>query len=220
MTFVVAEETFGGMRLALERIADEASALDVALAAERDAGDARFEELCPYYGLLWPSARALAERLVELGPAALAGRRVLELGCGLAAPSLVAARLGAQVLATDYHPHVAGLLAGNAARNQIGGVSYAQVDWRHEAALPRGFDLVLAADVLYLPELAPLVARAIERGLAPGGRALVADQGRPALQPFVDLLTARGFRCDLDVRSVPDPPRPRRDVFVLSLARD
>lgn len=213
----VRDETFRDVRLALERLADEAHALDEALAA---AADAEVEELCPYFGLLWPAARALAERVAELGRARLAGRPVLELGCGLGAPSLVAALHGAQVLATDYHPDVPGLLERNAARNAVTGVRYQRVDWRREEALPAGFELVLAADVLYLPDLAPLVARAIDRGLAPGGVALVTDPGRAPLQVLVDLLTARGFRCDVEVRSVQDPPRARRDVFVLALVRD
>src|SRR3954451_23733158 len=45
----------------------------------------------PYWALRLPAGWALADRLAERD---LEGRRVLELGCGLGLPSLVAARRG------------------------------------------------------------------------------------------------------------------------------
>ena len=93
---------------------------------------------------------------------------------------------------------------------------YEAVDLRRIDDVPTGFDLVLVADVTYVPDLPPLVARAIERALAPGGRALVTDPGRPYLQAFVDMVEACGLRCGIEVRTVLDPPRTR-DVFLLEL---
>ena len=57
----------------------------------------RFEEdeFLPYWAELWPSGVALAGYVATLD---LAGRRVLELGCGLALPSFAAALAGADVL--------------------------------------------------------------------------------------------------------------------------
>ncbi|MEA2248172.1 MAG: hypothetical protein QOH46_2701, partial [Solirubrobacteraceae bacterium] len=56
----------------------------------------------PYWAMPWPSGKALAAALARTPPAA--GTAVLELGCGLAVPSIVAARAGAAVLATDSSP--------------------------------------------------------------------------------------------------------------------
>lgn len=217
---VVRREVFGGVPLELEQLADEGSSLDAVTAAlPGDVPSERLEELCPYFGVVWPSARAMADTVAGLGAAgSLRGRRVLELGCGLGAPSLVAGLLGAEVLATDYHPDVPALLERNLARNGVAGVRYAHVDWRREADLPVGFDVVLAADSLYLPGLPPLVLRAIARGLSAGGVAFVTDPGRPALQEFADRAEAAGFSWAVQVRTVPDPPRTR-DVFVLELRR-
>ena len=50
------------------------------------------DEFMPYWAELWPSGLALAQAL----PARLAGLRVVELGCGLGVPSLVAAARGAR----------------------------------------------------------------------------------------------------------------------------
>ena len=45
------------------------------------------DEFLPYWAELWPAALALAAAL----PRRLAGTRLVELGCGLGVPSLVAA---------------------------------------------------------------------------------------------------------------------------------
>ena len=57
------------------------------------------EEFLPYWAELWGSGEELSEEIAERD---VAGLRVLELGCGLALPSLAAAVGGAQVLATDW----------------------------------------------------------------------------------------------------------------------
>src|SRR3954464_2503280 len=71
------------------------------------------EEYLPYWAELWPSALGLAE---AVGAAGGAGRRGIELGCGLGLPSLVAALAGAEVLATDWSPEAVRVLRDNAER--------------------------------------------------------------------------------------------------------
>lgn len=107
------------------------------------------EEFMPYWAELWPSGLALAEAVTELD---LVGRRTVELGCGLAIPSLVAALGGAAALATDWSPDAVHLARENAARNGVA-LETEAVDWTAaEALVARApFDLVLCADVLYEP---------------------------------------------------------------------
>src|SRR6266446_4190565 len=71
-------------------------------------------EFLPYWGELWASGVELAR---VLAGRELAGVRVLELGCGLAVPSIAAALAGADVLATDWAEDAVRLLHANAARN-------------------------------------------------------------------------------------------------------
>jgi predicted nicotinamide N-methyase len=132
------------------------------------------DEFLTYWAELWPSAPALARAL----PVELAGQAVVEVGCGLGIPSLVAAARGAQVTAIDWAPAAIELLEENAARNGL--ILHARVeDWRTFAG---SFDLAIAADVLYeqrnvepllelLPKLAPTV--------------LLAEPGRPAGNEFL-----------------------------------
>lgn len=101
----------------------------------------------PYWSVVWRSGVALGR---ELAGSRLAGLRVVELGCGLAVPSLVAARAGAAVLATDGCAEALEVVERNARENGLG-VATARVDWAAaDELVARGpFDLVLAADVLY-----------------------------------------------------------------------
>jgi predicted nicotinamide N-methyase len=110
--------------------------------------------------------------------------RVVELGCGLAVPSLAAARAGATVLATDVEPVALELAQRNVRANGLR-IETARVAWNSPADLlaRAPFDLVLAADVLYeRPGVAALLSLLPQ--LAPS--AWVADPGRPAGEVFLE----------------------------------
>jgi predicted nicotinamide N-methyase len=150
-------------------------------AALPDSGPVEWAPVAPYWAVLWRSGVALAR---ELDGVALRGLRVLELGCGLAVPSLAAARAGATVLATDACAEALTLVARNATANDVR-IETAIVDWTKPDALLRRapFDMVLAADVLYeRASVAPLLS------LLPrlAGQAWLADPGRPAAEAFVE----------------------------------
>ena len=132
------------------------------------------DEFLPYWAELWPASLALAAALPDV-----AGLRVVELGCGLGVPSLVAAARGAEVTATDWADDAVELLRRNAARNDL--VLRAEVrDWRE--SWNERFDLALAADVLYEQRnVEPLLDRLRER--AP--TALVGLAGRPYEAEFL-----------------------------------
>jgi predicted nicotinamide N-methyase len=132
------------------------------------------DEFLPYWAELWPAATALAEALPEV-----AGLRVIELGCGLGVPSLVAAARGAEVTAIDWSEDAVELLRANAACNGLRLIAEVR-DWRR--SWPDRFDLALAADVLYEQRnIEPVLARLHELAL----RALVGLAGRPYEAAFL-----------------------------------
>lgn len=138
------------------------------------------DEFLPYWAELWPAASALAAAL----PSDLGGVRVVELGCGLGVPSLVAAARRAEVVATDWAADAIDLLQQNAERNGLTLVARVW-DWRDP--WEEEFDLALAADVLYeLRNVEPLVD-ALQR-LAP--KALIGLAGRPYEQQFLKSVAA------------------------------
>jgi predicted nicotinamide N-methyase len=144
----------------------------------------------PYWARPWPSGLALAGALAQAPPAADA--RVLELGCGLGAPSVVAARAGADVLATDGSADAVAFAAHNLALNEVD-AQVAVVDWQAhgEALAARGpFDVVLAADVLYTRANVEIALRLWPRLLADGGVIHLADPQRAGTRDF--LAAARG----------------------------
>jgi predicted nicotinamide N-methyase len=154
-------------------------------AALPDAGPIEWAPIAPYWSVLWRSGVALAR---ELDGAELGGRRVVELGCGLALPSIAAARAGAAVVAIDESAEALTLVARNARANGVS-VETATVDWTRPDELVRRapFDLVLAADVLYETASVEVLLSLLPR-LAP--EAWVADPGRPG----GDLLVERARR--------------------------
>ena len=158
--------------------------------------ESRFDEdeFLPYWADLWPSGLALAEHLGELE---LAGKKVLELGCGLAVPSFAAALAGAEVVATDWASEAVDLAAANAVVNGLS-VTSAVLDWGSgsRASVVGHFDLVIAADVLYEERnTLPLLALLAET-VAPGGEALIADPGRRHAAVFFDGARATGWSID------------------------
>jgi predicted nicotinamide N-methyase len=157
-----------------------------------DDREVEWVPLVPYWSVLWRSGVTLAQEVDELD---LRGRTVVELGCGLGAPSLSAARAGADVLASDIDGDALDLVRRSAGLNDLQ-VRTELVDWSEpEQLVEMGpFDLVLAADVLYeRPAVAQLLS--LLPRLAP--EALIADPGRPASAAFLE----RGWeRWDVEAR--------------------
>jgi len=133
------------------------------------------DEFMPYWAELWPAGLALADAL----PDELAGLRVVELGCGLGIPSLVAAARGAEVTAVDWAAEAIELLGANAARNNVV-LDAVHADWRE---FDGRFDLALAADVLYEPRNVDPLVDLLSR-VAP--RAVVGLAGRPYELEFLE----------------------------------
>ena len=158
--------TVAGVRLELLRPSSPEALIDEEAFAD--------DEFLPYWAELWPAARALVEALPDVD-----GLRVVELGCGLGLPSLVAAAKGATVTATDWSGDAIALLRENAARNGL--ALRAEVRDSREPWSDR-FDLALAADVLYeRRNVEPVLERM--REIAPV--ALVALAGRPFEEAFL-----------------------------------
>jgi predicted nicotinamide N-methyase len=143
------------------------------------------EEFLPYWAELWPSAVELARVVSRRG---LVGARVVEVGCGLALPSIAAALGGARVLATDWSPDALRFARLNAERIGVE-VETLLAPWGEPGALLERapFDLVLAADVLYERRNADLLLPLLPR-LAP--EVLLADPGRPAQASFLERASA------------------------------
>jgi predicted nicotinamide N-methyase len=165
-----------------------------------DEEDFERDEQLPYWAELWPSAVALGRSLARED---LAGLRVVELGCGVGLPSVVALDRGAQVLSTDHNEAALDFVAHNA-REELGRQpGTALLDWFSPELDGLGsFDLVFAADVLYERRNVPALADLVPKLLAPGGEALFADPRRPPAPSFLEAMGTRGFRVSTEGSTV------------------
>ncbi len=156
--------------------------------AERDLDDAIARGgPAPYGRVLWSSAPVVA-RVIAGMP--LAGKRVLEIGCGTGLVSLVAARHGARVIATDIDAGALALLR-RAADHAGFTVDTALFDVAGVEPLPQA-DVVVVADLLYEAELADAAARRALEAKRAGAVVVVGDPGRVFRPRFARLLEEGG----------------------------
>lgn len=190
-------------RFVVEEVSITAFGRELTLLAPRSAEDLINEqdferdERLPYWADLWPSSYALAERVAEergKKADARSSGRLLELGCGLGLVTIAAMTAGFDVLATDYYDDALSFTRANAWRALGREPGARHVDWRDLPSDLGTFANVLAADVLYEPRYASIVANTLARTLAPGGRALVADPGRRAVKQFLRECENAGLR--------------------------
>lgn len=158
------------------------------------------DERIPYWANVWESALVLAEEVSRMEGR---GRSLLELGCGLALPAIVACRRGFRAVASDYEPDALEGVRYNAVRNDAAALETLLLDWRRLPADLPTFDVVVAADVLYEKHHAEALAAVLVRTLAPRGLALVADPGRARAAQLEPAVRGAG----LGVVKVP-PRRP------------
>ncbi len=164
---------------------------DALLDGMDDASFQASDERMPYWALLWPSGEALARHVLEAR--GLSGKRVLDLGCGVAPEGLAAARQGARVTCLDWAPEPEPLVRLSAERLGVSLERFVVADWRTPPAGLGTFDLVLGADVLYEARNAEPVAAFLAVHLAHSGEAWLADPGRLHARDFPAVAARAGL---------------------------
>lgn len=152
------------------------------------------DERLPYWADIWPSSRILATHLVSLAERKPGKRgKALELGCGVGLVTTGAMIAGYDVLATDYYTDALAFTRANAWRETNASPKARMIDWRAFPSEARGFDLILASDVLYEKEYARLLPGIFKRALAPGGMVILADPGRIGVPEFKESCRDEGL---------------------------
>ena len=184
---------------------------------EEDQDQSLAEEHCPYVGVLWEAGIGLSQFLTR---EMCEGKKILEIGCGLALPSFVATRFGANVIATDFHADVPLFLEKNQIGNQIN-FKYEVMNWRSEIERTKNdlgtFDLVLGSDILYESQHPLQVAKALIAFLNPGGKIILSDPGRAYIQKFISSMRELGYPEEMStmrVNSKFTPKQVDREIFL------
>lgn len=180
---------FGSHEISVQRLKQVEQAIDLVFdwLDQRGLPADEIECLAPYFGAVWPSALALASYVAQEGELGrLKGRSVLEVGCGLGVPGLVAAKYGADVAMSDGHPDVPRFLEANIALNGSPDIEFMFPDWKSGQLPNRQFEFVIASDVLYEPQHAELFSNVLTRHACHGAKIVLADPGRAYIQRFVN----------------------------------
>ena len=192
----LASVDIGGEEIALWRVADLERHVDraVLLTGENPAEP-------PYWAHLWGGALVLASSVPHKTGA------VLELGCGLGLPGMVAARRGARVTFVDRVPAALAFVRASARANHIDTADFVAADFTTPFVNTR-FDVVLASEILYDRAAFPAVADAITRLAAPSGTALLTDAHRTDTRAFYAELGKRRLDWTITAHTVREERLP------------
>jgi ETFB lysine methyltransferase len=155
--------------------------------------DFAIDDRLPYWADLWPSSVVLARFIRGLRGQ---GRTLLELGCGSGVVTAAAAMSGFEVTATDYYDDSPLFARVNAWRCAQVDITARHADWNSWPPDLRGYDLVVASDVLYEQRNAPLIARVLAQSLGPHGEGWIADPGRVGSAGFPDWCISHALSCE------------------------
>ena len=188
---------FGGMDYRIRALSDRQQFADPYGHAER-AGISS-ANWC-LFGQVWPSGRVLAQAMSGFD---VAGKRILELGCGLGLASLVLNRRKADITASDHHPLAEEFLTYNAALNGLPVPAYLDLAWTLPQPDLGHFDLIIASDVLYERGHAEQLSLLLSLHARPEAEVLITDPGRGNSGAFTAALQAQGYAVN-EVRSAFD----------------
>ena len=165
------------------------------------------DEYMPYWADLWPAAQMLGTALLtqqtQLSKTLPKGSTVLEIGCGVGLPGIVALSLGYRVIFSDYDATAVDFAARNAANNGFDNFETLPLDWRSPPGLQ--VPLILAADVIYEERnIEPLIAL-IQTVLSPTGICLLSDPDRSTRGGFCYALKRAKLRFEKQKTAAPGP---------------
>lgn len=147
------------------------------------------------FGVVWPSSRILAATVSLLE---LEGKRVLEIGCGIALTSIVLHKMGIDITASDYHPLAKEFLDANVLNNGLVPIKFQIGNWETENPLLGKYDLIIGSDILYEPAHAESVSRFIDSHSGINVEVVIVDPERSNRARFTKNMAALGYAHDFD----------------------
>lgn len=144
----------------------------------------------PLFGVIWPSSMVLAHYISHYDTT---GKRILEVGCGMALSSLLLNKQNADITATDYHPEVGFFLQRNTRLNDGKIIDFERVDWSDSHDNLGLFDLIIGSDLLYEDQHIKLLADFIARHANSSSEIIIVDPGRGRKNKLGLLMQKYGF---------------------------
>jgi len=148
---------------------------DPVLLWARLEADAETRLGAPYWATAWLGGLALARYVLD-HPAAVAGRRVLDVASGSGLVAIAAVLAGAaEVTANDIDPYAIAAIRANAAAN---GVRLRPDDRDRTGGAGEDADVVLIGDGVYSADVAARMLPFVARASAAGRTVLIGEPGR------------------------------------------
>lgn len=144
----------------------------------------------PMFGVIWPSSLVLANHMLDYN---IAGKRILEVGCGMALSSLLLNHRHADITATDYHPTVEYFLDRNTTLNNNKEINFERLDWAEDNSHLGKFDMIIGSDLLYEDQHIDILAEFIERHALPTCEVIVVDPGRGRKNKLTNKMIEYGY---------------------------
>lgn len=142
------------------------------------------------FGVLWDSGKVLALVMENYD---IEGKRILEIGCGMALSSLLLNSRHADITATDYHPEAGNFLSDNVRLNQGRHIPFLRTDWGNEKDGLGQFDVMIGSDLLYERGHIELLSQFIERHAKPKCEVIIIDPGRGNHAAFSKKMVNLGY---------------------------
>ena len=179
--------TFGSSEFEIRSLLDRQQYWDPDGEAERANVP---EAMWSLFGQVWPAGLFLAELMATFP---CKGKRILEVGCGLAMASLVLQRRDADVSSTDQHPLADAFLQSNIDLNNLTAIPFQGGSWDECNLAMEKFDLIIGSDLLYEAAQLTLLAAFIERHANPTAEVIIVDPGRGNHGKFNQAMKEQGF---------------------------
>lgn len=144
----------------------------------------------PLFGILWPSSIILATTVAHMK---LKGKRVLEIGCGLAFSSIVLHKMGIDITASDYHPLAREFLNTNIHNNKLPPIQYQTGNWDTDNSSLGEFDLIIGSDILYEPAHSKNVSKFIGIHSEKNVEVIIVDPNRSNRSRFTHNMKDLGY---------------------------
>jgi len=144
----------------------------------------------PIFGIVWDSSKVLAHLMLDYK---IEGKRILEVGCGMALSSHMLNGRNADITATDYHPEVEGFLAKNIKLNDGKNIPYICADWSDKDSGLGKFDVIIGSDILYERDHIDLLSRFIDQHTQQQCEVIIVDPGRAQHARFSKKMISLGY---------------------------
>lgn len=144
----------------------------------------------PMFGVIWDSSQVLAHFMSDYE---IEGKRILEVGCGMALTSLMLNGRNADITATDYHPEAEAFLTKNILLNEGSDIPFVRADWADKDNELGKFDLIIGSDLLYERDHIDLLSQFIDNHAKTQCEVIIVDPGRAQHSHFSKKMICLGY---------------------------